>query len=155
MSAFLILSVLLHVILNQFYGFYISGEEMTLHVQTPATLRHIRTGCKTSLFQGITRSCASGNILEERRNTSNALPPLTNGFSITTHFVRTGKWPTKTLARVNTNRDRDNYPQAGHHHVVNFSKSPVYPGTNSIMRSRCWRGVRAEKANQNLPSRSW
>ena len=74
--------------------------------QTPATLNHILTGCKTSLSQGrytwrhnqVLRQLAI--TLEERRTTNNALPPLMPGHPNTTVFIRAGQLPTKPSARV-------------------------------------------------------
>ncbi|KAJ8410484.1 hypothetical protein AAFF_G00193880 [Aldrovandia affinis] len=63
----------------------------------PATLRHILTGCKTSLSQGrytwrhnqVLRQLAI--TLEGRRTTNNALPPPMPRHSKTTPFVRAGQ----------------------------------------------------------------
>ncbi|KAJ8391909.1 hypothetical protein AAFF_G00083800 [Aldrovandia affinis] len=73
---------------------------------TPATLRHILTGCKTSLSQGrytwrhnqVLRQLAI--TLEGRRTTNNALPPPMPRHSKTTPFVRAGQPPAKPSARV-------------------------------------------------------
>ncbi|KAJ8362447.1 hypothetical protein AAFF_G00373990 [Aldrovandia affinis] len=74
--------------------------------QTSATLRHILTGCKTSLSQGrytwrhnqVLRQLAI--TLEGRRTTNNALPPPMPRHSKTTPFVRAGQPPAKPSARV-------------------------------------------------------
>ena len=74
--------------------------------QTPATLRHILTNCKTSLSQGrytwrhnqVLQQLAS--TLEGRRTTNNALPPLTSRHPNTTPFIRAGQLPATTSARV-------------------------------------------------------
>lgn len=74
--------------------------------QTPATLRHILTGCKTSLSQGrytwrhnqVLRQLAI--TLEGRRSSINALPPPTSRPSNTTPFVRAGQRPVKPAMRV-------------------------------------------------------
>ncbi|XP_047436657.1 uncharacterized protein LOC125005378 [Mugil cephalus] len=76
--------------------------------QTPGTLRHILTGCKTSLSQGrytwrhnqVLRQLAI--TLEERRSTTNALPPPMPRHSNTTTFVKAGQLPIKPSARVET-----------------------------------------------------
>ena len=76
--------------------------------QTPATLRHILSGCKASLSQGrytwrhnqVLRQLAV--ILEGRRTFVNALPSPVPGLSNTVPFVRAGQQPVKSSARVNT-----------------------------------------------------
>jgi hypothetical protein len=76
--------------------------------QTPATLRHILTGCKTSLSQGrytwrhnqVLRQLAV--ILEGKRSSINALPHPTAGHSSNIPFVRAGQCPVKTAARVDS-----------------------------------------------------
>ncbi|KAI2662986.1 2,3,4,5-tetrahydropyridine-2,6-dicarboxylate N-succinyltransferase [Labeo rohita] len=86
------------------------GEDLSWHLcQTPATLRHILVGCKTSLSQGrytwrhnqVLRQLAI--ILEGRRITNNALPPLRPGFSEAIPFVRAGQLPTKPTTKMETN----------------------------------------------------
>ena len=90
--------------LNQWFG----EDPSCALCQTPATLRHILTGCKSSLSQGrytwrhnqVLRQLAI--TLEERRSTTNALPPPMPRHSNTTTFVRSGQLPTKPSARVET-----------------------------------------------------
>ncbi|KAI2648768.1 Homeobox protein ceh-38 [Labeo rohita] len=76
------------------------GEDPSCHLcQTPATLRHILVGYKTSLSQGrytwrhnqVLRQLAV--ILEGRRITNNVLPPPRPRFPEATAFVRAGQLP--------------------------------------------------------------
>lgn len=91
--------------LNQWFG----EDPSCALCQTPATLRHIFTGCKTSLSQGcymwrhnhVLRQLAI--TLEGRRAITNALPPPTPRHSNTIPFVRAGQLPTKPSARVENN----------------------------------------------------
>ncbi|ROL50296.1 hypothetical protein DPX16_19100 [Anabarilius grahami] len=85
------------------------GEDASCPLcQTPATLRHILVGCKTSLSQGhytwrhnhVLRQLAI--ILEGRRTTTNALPPPTPGFSKATAFIRAGQLPVKPTTKMET-----------------------------------------------------
>ncbi len=77
-------------------------------LSTPATLRHILVGCKTSLSQGrytwrhnqVLRQLAI--ILEGRRTTTNALLHPVPGFSKTTTFVRAGQLPVKPTTKMET-----------------------------------------------------
>ncbi|KAJ8393735.1 hypothetical protein AAFF_G00057880 [Aldrovandia affinis] len=79
--------------LHQWYG-----EDPTCALcPTPATLRHIMTGCKTSLTQGrytwrhnqVLKNLASA--LENKRSAINALPPRANNPMKTTTFIREGQ----------------------------------------------------------------
>ncbi|KAJ8392684.1 hypothetical protein AAFF_G00073580 [Aldrovandia affinis] len=79
--------------LHQWYG-----EDPTWALcPTPATLRHIMTGCKTSLTQGhytwrhnqVLKNLASA--LENKRSAINALPPRANNPMKTTTFIREGQ----------------------------------------------------------------
>ncbi|CAM4720493.1 unnamed protein product [Leuciscus chuanchicus] len=90
--------------LNQWFG----NDPACPLCQTPATLRHILTSCKTSLSQGrytwrhnqVLRQLAA--ILEGRRSSINALPHPTSGHSSTIPFVRAGQCPGKPAARVDS-----------------------------------------------------
>uniref|UniRef100_A0A3B1JD36 Reverse transcriptase domain-containing protein n=1 Tax=Astyanax mexicanus TaxID=7994 RepID=A0A3B1JD36_ASTMX len=74
--------------------------------QTPATLKHILTGCKTSLAQGrytwrhnqVLRQLAI--FLEGRRTSTNALPPSVPGRISSTPFVKAGQLPVKPAAKM-------------------------------------------------------
>ena len=82
--------------LNQWFG-----EDSCVLCQTPATLRHILTGCKTSLSQSYTwrHNQVLRQLpitLEGRRTTP--MPRHTN----TTPFVREGQLTAKPSARVET-----------------------------------------------------
>ena len=88
--------------LNQWFG----EDPSCALCQTPATLRHILTGCKTSLSQGrytwrhnqVLRQLAI--TLEGRRTTNNALPAPMPGHPSTSSFVRAGQLPAKPSAKV-------------------------------------------------------
>ena len=79
--------------LHQWYG-----EDSTCPLcPAPATLRHIMTGCKTSLSQGrytwrhnqVLKSLAAA--LETKRSATNSLPPKTSNPVKTTTFIREGQ----------------------------------------------------------------
>ena len=79
--------------LHQWYG-----EDPTCPLcPAPATLRHIMTGCKTSLSQGrytwrhnqVLKSLAAA--LETKRSATNSLTPKTSNPSKTTTFIREGQ----------------------------------------------------------------
>ena len=88
--------------LNQWFG----EDPSCALCQTPATLRHILTGCKTSLSQGrytwrqnqVLQQLAI--TLEGRRTTNNTLPPPMPRHTNTTSFVRAGQLPAKPSARM-------------------------------------------------------
>ena len=88
------------------------GEDPTCPLcPTPATLRHIMSGCKTSLTQGrytwrhnqVLKSLAAA--IESKRSATNSLPPLTNNAIKTTTFIREGQQKPK---------NPDTKPEAGH-----------------------------------------
>lgn len=84
--------------LNQWFG----EDPSHSLCQTPATLRHSLTACKTQgrytwRHNQVLRQLAI--TLEGRRTTTNALPLSTPGFSNTTSFVKAGQLPEKPLAR--------------------------------------------------------
>ncbi len=79
--------------LHQWYG----EDPICALCPTPATLKHILTGCKTSLIQGrytwrhnqVLKSLAAA--LESKRNTANSLPlRATNSITAPT-FIREGQ----------------------------------------------------------------
>ncbi len=89
-------------------GQWVGEDPSCALCQTPATLRHILTGCKTSLSQG--RYTWRHNqvlwqlpiILETRRVTTNALPPYVPGLQNTTQLVKAGQLPGKPAERAGT-----------------------------------------------------
>lgn len=84
--------------LHQWYG---EDPDCAL-CSMPANLRHILTGCKTSLTQGrytwrhnqVLKNLASA--LEDKRAATNSLPPTAASHSLRTNFVREGAKPPKS-----------------------------------------------------------
>jgi hypothetical protein len=84
--------------LHQWYG---EDPDCAL-CSMPANLRHILTGCKTSLAQGrytwrhnqVLKNLASA--LEDKRAATNSLPPTAASHSLRTNFVREGAKPPKS-----------------------------------------------------------
>lgn len=94
-------------IIRATYDYQWFGEDPSRALcQTPATLSHILTGCKTSVSQArytwrhnkVLRQLAI--TLEGRRTTNNALLPPMPRHTNTISFVRAGQLPAKSSARM-------------------------------------------------------
>ena len=139
--------------LHQWYG-----EDQTCPLcPTPATLRHIMTGCKTSLTQGRytwrhnqVLKCLAAAI-ESKRSATNSLPPMITNAIKTTTFIREeescykarswtpspgpgledacGYWPATNFST----RDCSYQPEARHGALVPLTQDCVHHRAHSPM----------------------
>lgn len=126
-------------------------------------LRHILTGCKTSLSQGghleaQPVSTGTSDYNRKKEMYQQCPPPLrVTGFAKTIPFLRTGIPPVKSLARMKLTllgitqdwkmqvelnqkiiRNVCIQTQAGSHLVVNLTKALVHHGINCALEGSSW-----------------